>query len=211
LKAAISGLKNMKYRQCIKNDYNWLLAYKNELLGKNVLELGCGNGLDTKLLFELCTHVSVIDINYEYLAQIKKNYPKVQTYHRDISNKLQFPDNQFQIIIASLCLHYFTKNQTIYILNEIKRILKPNSILIARVNSVNDSNFGALGYPEIEHGLYDVKGKPKRFFNADDIRDFLSSGWDIEHIKEKCIDRYSKPKMIWEFIGRNKYLLKTYE
>ena len=52
-----------------------------------------------------------------------------------------FEDESIEVIIADLSLHYFNDETTKNIVKEIKRVLKCNGYLIARVNSVNDSNF----------------------------------------------------------------------
>lgn len=56
---------------------------------------------------------------------------------------LPFDDNFTDIIISDLSMHYFTKQKTCEILKEMKRVLKPNGILLFRVNSVKDVNHGA--------------------------------------------------------------------
>jgi hypothetical protein len=46
-------------------------------------------------------------------------------------------------MIADLSLHYFSWDETKKIVNEIKRVLKEDGFLLVRVNSVNDTNYGA--------------------------------------------------------------------
>ena len=43
-----------------------------------------------------------------------------------MSKGLPFADNLTNIIISDLSLHYFTEQKTFEILEEIKRVLKPN-------------------------------------------------------------------------------------
>ena len=184
----------------IKTDHNWLYKYTNLLKDKSILELGCGNGIDTKILSQFSDNVSVIDIDSKSIEYINKNCSNVNAYQADISKPFSFPDKSFQVIVASLCLHYFIKDETLKIITEIRRILKPGSTLIARVNSSDDIHYGAEGFTEIEPGLFNVKGHSKRFFKMEDIIGFFSVGWEIENIEKKCIDRYLYPKMVWEFV-----------
>lgn len=57
--------------------------------------------------------------------------------------KFPIADKKYSLIIADLSLHYFNNETTIHIMKEIKRILKDGGVLLARVASVNDFNFGA--------------------------------------------------------------------
>lgn len=76
-------------------------------------------------------------------------------------------------------------------------------VLICRVNSREDSNYGAVGHPEIESGLYNVRGVAKRFFSNDDIGNLFANGWTVRDLQLKTIDRYDLPKCIWEFTAIN--------
>ena len=66
-----------------------------------------------------------------------------------------------------------------------------------------DINYGSVGYPEIESGLFSVEGQQKRFFTKASVLDYFAKNWQIDHLEEKTIDRYHKPKVIWEFVARN--------
>lgn len=56
---------------------------------------------------------------------------------------LPFENNFTDLIICDLSLHYFREKTTFEILEEIKRVLKPDGILLFKVNSVKDVNHGA--------------------------------------------------------------------
>lgn len=64
---------------------------------------------------------------------------------------LPFEDNLTDIIISDLSLHYFTEQKTFEILDEIKRVLKPNGLLFFRVNLINDVNYGAREGKKLNH------------------------------------------------------------
>ena len=114
-----------------------------------------------------------------------------------MSRGLPFEDNLTDIIISDLSLHYFTKGKTLEILKEIKRVLKPNGLLIFRVNSVKDVNHGAGQGTEIEHHLYETDdGRYKRFFDEEDIKRFFSD-WESLYIHEETMGRYDMEKVLW--------------
>ena len=85
---------------------------------------------------------------------------------------------------------------------EIRRVLGLNGKLIGRLNSVNDSNFGAGEGQEIEPGLFLVKRgtgtQQKRFFSEDDVRK-LFADWQINYLIESRFEYYGNEKVAWEF------------
>ena len=117
----------------------------------------------------------------------------------DHSKKLPFENNSFDVVVASLCLHYFNWSATNAIIIEVSRILRSGGFLLCRLNSKNDINYGSTGYPEIETDLFNVKGRSKRFFNKSDIYELFPEPWKLTSLQEKLIDRYDKEKVVWEF------------
>ena len=187
----------------MKLDHKWLDKYLYEFRNKNILEIGSGLGEDTKHLSKLTKKITAIDIDEERIKNLKLELPKINFYCMDIRSKLPFKADSFDVILASLRLHYFTFTEIQKILKELKRVLKNNSIMVVRLNSINDKNYGADGHPEIEHHLFNVDGQPKRFFSRDDIHTIFKDGWEVENLTEKSIDRFEMPKVIWEFSARN--------
>ena len=123
----------------------WLDEYKN-ILDENkdneILDLGCGIGADTLYLLERGYNVLSCDFSVEALKSIENNIPNSKTLYLDMMKKFPIADKKYSLIIADLSLHYFNNETTIHIMKEIKRILKDGGVLLARVASVNDFNFG---------------------------------------------------------------------
>jgi len=176
----------------MKRDYEWLESYAEMLADKNVLELGCGPGIDTTVISRYASHVVACDQACDADAVS-------QTTVLDHSQPLPFDDATFDAVVASLCLHYFTVEVTMQIAAEIVRVLKVGGGFICRVNSSKDVNYGATGYSEIEDGLYLVNGSPKRFFTEEDVHDLLLGGFSLRDINHVGIDRYQKTKYVWQF------------
>lgn len=94
------------------------------------------------------------DFSNEALKSIKENIPTSKTKYLDMLETFPFANESYSLVIADLSLHYFDNDATIQIMSEIKRILKENGILLARVASVNDFNFGAGIGEQLEKNFY---------------------------------------------------------
>lgn len=186
-------------REKIKYD-DWLQLFDRAIINCKtpVIDLGCGSGNDTLYLIEKGKTVIPCDQSTNAIENIKKNFPEVeQAKCFDMSKGLPFEDNLTDIIIGDLSLHYFTEQQTFKILDEIKRVLKPNGLLLFRVNSVKDVNYGAGEGKELEPHLYETDdGRYKRFFDVEDIEKFFSS-WEKLYMREETLGRYGSEKILW--------------
>jgi ubiquinone/menaquinone biosynthesis C-methylase UbiE len=174
----------------IKTDFKWLESWEENIIEKSILELGAGDGRDSAYLR---------DHSYSLISTDLKPNEDLMISFMDHSKPLSFEDDSFDVVVASLTLHYFTWSQTTGIVKELKRILKNGGLLICRVNSIKDTNYGASGYPEVEPGVYQVNDQLKRFFAKKDVIKLFCQGWKVKRIEEKLIDRYMYPKAVWEF------------
>ncbi|MBK9925380.1 MAG: class I SAM-dependent methyltransferase [Anaerolineales bacterium] len=167
-----------------------------------ILELGCGNGRDTVDLLAAGCNVIATDLSMENLAECADSPSHAPLVRMDNGKPFPFADHSFSVIVASLSLHYFTWTVTMQIASELKRCLKADGILLARFNSTNDVNYGAATpEPPIEPNLYFLGTMTKRFFDETAVRSFLQ-GWDIQFLEENTIDRYEKPKSVWEVLAQ---------
>lgn len=182
----------------------WLDEYK-DILEQNkkntILDLGCGIGADTLYLLERGYDVLSCDFSNEALKSIRDNIPNSKTLYLDMMKDFPIEDNSYSLIIADLSLHYFDNATTIHIMNEIKRILKQDGILLARVASVNDFNFGAGVGQELEKNYYFEGDYTKRFFDLEDVNKYFGIIGSVE-TEETQMTRneaeYSKPKMLYK-------------
>ncbi len=115
---------------------------------------------------------------------------------------MKFPiaDKKYSLIIADLSLHYFNNETTIHIMKEIKRILKDSGVLLARVASVNDFNFGADQGEKQENNYYFEGVYTKRFFDLEDVNKYFSIIGDVEARETQMTrdeEEYSKPKVLY--------------
>ena len=182
----------------MKSDYRWLEKWSYCLSDKVVLELGCGSGIDTNFIVRDAKLVVACD-----LLPPKKIDGVSKILSLDHSKKLPFENYSFEVVVASLCLHYFKWSTTCNIISELSRVIQKEGLLLCRLNSVNDLNYGAFGHPELETRMFSVNGQSKRFFSNSDIRELFPMPWLLTGLEEKSIDRYEKEKVIWEFSALN--------
>lgn len=193
-----SVFKNIERDKIIKYD-NWLELFKDKIDAciTPIIDLGCGSGTDTLYLLQKGKRVIPCDYCENAIESIKKNLPQIEEIECfDMRDGLPFKDNFTNIVIADLSLHYFSEETTFYILEEIRRVLKPNGILIFRVNSTKDNNFMPNDKIEVEPNFYETSVGYKRFFAKEDINRFFVN-WNKVYLNEETMERYGHEKVLW--------------
>lgn len=161
-----------------------------------VLELGCGSGRDTATLVRAGQRVVALDLSRLSLLVAKVRAPSATFYCRDL--QAPFPVDQAGVVLASLSLHYFPWPETMALVERIRATLKPGGLLLCRLNSTRDENFGAVGHERIAENFYRVNGAPKRFFDRAAVEALFGTGWNTLSLREDAINRYALPKAVWE-------------
>ena len=182
----------------------WLDEYK-DILEKNkdndILDLGCGIGADTLYLIERGYNVLSCDFSKEALKNVEDNIPNSKTMYLNMLEKFPIDNDTYSLIIADLSLQYFNSQDTIHIMNEIKRILKTDGIVLARVASVNDFNFGAGVGEELEKNFYFEGDYTKRFFDLEDVNRYFGIIGSVEAEETSMTrdeDEYLKSKILYK-------------
>lgn len=195
--------KNIKTN---KIQYDLWLDKFEEILkqckGTEVIDIGCGTGNNSLYLYERGFKVLACDYSKEALKIVNNKLPYVKTKEMDLTKDFPFENHSIKLIIADLCLHYFSEEVTKFILNELKRVIAKDGYLIFRVNSITDFNYGAGTGIEIEKHYYDTESGYKRFFDEDDIKHFCV-GWKIEYLHAHNICRYGMEKQTYEVVLKN--------
>jgi SAM-dependent methyltransferase len=180
---------------------SWIPLIRERANGVPVLELGCGQGHDTLMMTSAGLKVIAIDSSSAMLERARCKAPLARFYDRDL--RCDFPVQRAGVVVASLSLHYFGWNETMEIVGRIKQVLVPGGVLLCRLNSTRDVNFGAKGHREIERNYYMVHGQTKRFFDQGDVQR-LFSDWEPLSLVEKVTHRFGMPKTAWEIaVGVN--------
>ncbi|MDC7221800.1 MAG: class I SAM-dependent methyltransferase [Spirochaetales bacterium] len=186
------------------HDPSWLDRYSpywEDVAPSPILDLGCGTGTETLYFLNKGFEVVSCDFSPSALDILKAKDSRAVTKRLDISQPLPFEDSRFGAIVASLSLHYFSREVTIQVIRELSRVLVPGGVLLCRVNSIKDVNYGAGQGIVLERNFYDYKGSHKRFFDAEDIN-FFFADWKLCDCGEVEIDRFGPVKRAWEFCAR---------
>lgn len=139
--------------------------------GARILELGCGQGQDTKYFVDHGFTVVACDFSQFALDQAKIRVT-AEFKLVDISKPLEIQREGFDVVYSHLALHYFDKNRTRELFDEIYDTLKPNGIFATLTNTMDDPEIkdGRLIEPE----YYEFDTIKKRFFSIDSMREFTN-------------------------------------
>ena len=101
--------------------------------GEKILDLGCANGRFYEVLEDKNTDYYGVD-NCEKLIEIaKRKYPKAKFQFAEAIN-LPFPNNFFDKVYCISVFHHIPSPELrIKFLEEVKRVLKPEGLLVLRV------------------------------------------------------------------------------
>jgi SAM-dependent methyltransferase len=172
--------------------------------GNAVLELGCGIGEDAAELTAQGFRVLASDLSRKMVRAAAANAPEARIFVADLSAPLPVRSAAVDSVVASLSIHYFPWQQTVAVVEEVRRVLRPGGLFAFRVNATDDVNFGAMQGEEIEPNFYHVppdgrNNRPfKRFFDEASLRALLADSWRITHLAHRTISRYETPKQVWE-------------
>lgn len=115
----------------------------NDFSPKNILELGCGTGNLTKLLYEDYKDANYVcvDAASEMLKTTKERLPnaKIELIESTFE-KLDLKENSFDLIISSLAIHHLVDDDKQKLFNEIHKWLKPGGLFVLAdvVRAVSD-------------------------------------------------------------------------
>lgn len=165
-----------------------------------ILEVGCGPGDDTETLSAVGLKVHAFDVSSLAVEKAKIRVPSATVECRDIREPLPEQATDLGVIVASLSLHYFAWDETQVIIQRIRSALRPGGVLLCRLNSTADHNFGASGNPEVEPNFFLVNGEPKRFFDKHSIESLFAEGWNTLSLEHFTTRKYVKKKALWEVV-----------
>lgn len=177
----------------------------------HILDVGCGYGRTMNELYNIgYKNIIGADTAAEMLNRGKREFPYLKLVHSD--EKLPFNDNTFDAVIlfGVLCSVVY-ENAQIDLINEIKRVLKPNGIIYINDFLINvdikhrlrykkfEQEFGEYGIFRLDDGGVLRHHKENYVFNLLDSFDKL----EYEKLKFKTVS--GNISNGFYFIGRNSY------
>lgn len=170
-----------------------------------LLDLGAGQGQDSRYFTKLGYDVTSTDISDSALKLSKENAGglDIKFMEVDIANKLPFEDNSFDIVYSHLALHYFTDEKTREVFQEIFRVLKPQGTLASLFNTIEDAETTDPNYTPIEKDYYkSPEGLLKRYFSVDYLKDVTGELFTPVILDNKGETYKDEIKTLIRFIGK---------
>ena len=169
---------------------------------KNVLDLGCGNGAVSIHLHNQNAQVTACDFSEEALKALHVIEPQIEIVRFDMRTPFPFIESYFDVVVAELSLHYFSKRTTRKILSEISRVLVPKGLLIARVNSTR-GEYPPTGAERIAKDYYLVGGITKHFYSMNSFKSLFDTSWEVVEIEEQETYKYRSKKPVIFCVAKN--------
>ena len=114
--------------------YSLVFKENKDLMKGKILYLGCNNGTSICILSQYCDELIGLDINKDALEEAKRLIEKEKILNIKLVNanicSMPFEDNSFDGIYALQILEHIYPDDMDKALKEIKRVLKPNGIVI---------------------------------------------------------------------------------
>ena len=110
-----------------------LLQYIPEKPEQRILDLGCGTGILTAQLAEICSYVLGVDSSQDMIEKATEQYKKIDFR---VCDALELPfEKEWDIVFSNAVFHWINDHNKL--LQNIYKVLKPNGLLICE--------FGAYG------------------------------------------------------------------
>jgi ubiquinone/menaquinone biosynthesis C-methylase UbiE len=127
-----------------------------DLLNKDVLEIGCGNGHGAYLLNQRSPSSYVgLDVMEEQIEKARKRYPQFKFLVQDATDLSQFADASKDVVIIFGVLHHIPEWRKV--IDEVKRVLGPNGSFFVEEPRGMDLKlfdfFFRWGHPDSDFGI----------------------------------------------------------
>lgn len=201
----------------IKDEFFKKLTEAISLSGKEVLEVGCGEGTRSQDIARACKFLFSIDPNEsDVIAARERNIPNA-LFNQGVAENLSFDDKSVDVVIFKLSFHHVPKTLMEQSINEALRVLRPGGWIVFLEPGMNGSLFDA----EIDFDAYDGDEREAKkdayaammahpglvlfreiadesVFQFDSLQDFMESMSPKRNIEN-----------IESFLARHKYILNA--
>lgn len=127
-----------------------------DVRGKDVLEIGCGNGHGAYLLHQGAPRSYIgLDVMEEQIAKARQRYPQYQFLLQDASDLSQFEEASKDVAIIFGVLHHIPEWRKV--IDEVQRVLKPGGSFFVEEPRGMDLKlfdfFFRWGHPDSDFGI----------------------------------------------------------
>lgn len=181
-----------------RNAYNALyerpatIALLPPVRGRDVLDAGCGSGPLSAWLAGAGARVTGFDTSERMVALARqRDLPGAEFVVADLAEPLPFPDDAFDVAVASLVLHYL--RDWVGPLRELRRVVRPGGALVCSTHhpasDVELSQTGDYFGLELLHDRWEKGGREYevRFWRRPlraIFAAFDAAGWRVERLEE---------------------------
>lgn len=153
--------------------------------GKNLLELGCGNGRDSLFFFENGMNVTAVDASEKTINQLKEEHQKgnICFICDDFVCSSSIFVSQYEYVYSRFSLHAINEEQETEVINNVYNVLKQGGKFYIEVRSVHDELFGKG--KKVGKDAYFYEGHYRRFLRIKKLEKKLrTSGFSIIYSEE---------------------------
>lgn len=153
--------------------------------GRELVELGCGNGRDAVYLAAQGLRVTALDMSQEAVSQLQdRGVPNASFLCGDFVNSHVHQADSYDYAYSRFTIHAINRNQEQVLLNNLFRGLRPGGKLFIEVRGVHDPLFGKGR--QVERNAYFYDNHYRRFIVLDELVNSLEQrGFRVEYAQER--------------------------
>lgn len=171
-----------------------LKRYLSLVPGKEVLDLGIGQGRNSIPLAELGFNITGVDYSTKCLEICKNTCNKLNLVKSDIRT-FDIEKDKYDIILSGYVLHFLHKNDSYQIIENIKNNIKNNGIVYISVFSLEDPRFNkpstSSDFEILDNNILHNKVNDTyvSFFSKDEVLNLFSDFKTIFISEEYCLEQ----------------------
>ncbi len=117
----------------------WLKLKKLNIIGSNIVDIGCGNSRDSAYFKKIGINVTGIDQSLTAIKLNKKKFPLIEYFIKDICSKnFNLKSKKFDYLYARFFIHAISDKQETEFLKNCKKIAKKKSIFLFEFRTTLD-------------------------------------------------------------------------
>lgn len=171
-----------------------LKRYLNLVSGKEVLDLGIGQGRNSIPLSKLDFNVTGVDYSTKCLEICKHSCSKLNLIQSDI-RKFNIEKDKYDLIISRCVLHFLHKADSYQIVKNIKNNIKDKGLVYLHVFSLEDPKYvkhsTSSDFEMLDNNIFHNKVNDTyvSFFTKEEILKLFSDFRTILISEEYCLDQ----------------------